>query len=287
MCRISIFLFIFCTASNAIGATLHMGDKLFRLSTHKNTSPALATIIGDQYFYGALYSGPATSDTAHIQYGNEYWLGQNCEPGTYSENGTTECINCGIGHYCTGGIHRATCTYGAISCNNTIHSMDPSENAPLNRFLTLDEVNKFFPVTDFSDWRLLSNCGEHLGATSDDLTSPNILSKACASGTIGPGAYLFVTRYRGGGVSSFTDCVSDTYGGITSAFIAVFNHPVGYASIHGVSIFQHFVDTEHAQYETYTISSSRGWNTNRNETNISNLINLPEESRLLAVYELK
>lgn len=285
--------YILCVTSSANAHTLHIGNSVIELSNVKHTSPGLAVRISDQILYGALYSDTAPQNTLRIKYNNtNYWLGQYCAPGTYAPTGTNTCIPCGIGHYCTGGHARASCTYGAISCNGTNHSTDPTTvatDAPINTFLTLDQVNEFIPTTDFSDWHQVSRCADYLGAAFNDPDSLRGTSHACAHGTIGPGTYLFIARYGPSQyVSEFNDSINGTNAQITNAFIVVFDHPVGYASIHGIDVFQHFVDTEHPEYQDPVISSTPvyGWKKNINATNISNLTDLPNDIKLY-VYELK
>lgn len=278
--------------SSANAHTLHFDTKSFQLDTQKHTSPALATIIGEQKFYGALYPGTAPASTMHLQYGSEYWLGQNCKPGTYSDDGLSACTDCGIEHYCTGGMHRARCKYGAIACPDITHSTDTSENSPINKFLSLNEVYQFVPETDSSAWHQISCCNTQYPAVSpsnsDALNNPD---NACATGTIGPGAYLFMAYYPH---SNKTDCISGAKNTFSNAYIILFDHPVSYASIHGNNVFQHFIDTEHPNYTKWTISSTplSQWGRNENQTNILNIINLinsldDKSNSALCVYELE
>jgi len=279
-------LFFILISCPAFGLSLHYGDASVPLSETKNTSPALAINVADKIYYGALFSDTPASNTLRVQFnGTDYWLGEFCAPGTYAPSGTNTCIACGIGHYCTGGHNRAPCTYGAISCSNTNHASDGTmpDGAPINKFMTLDEVNEFMPITYFSNWGLLSRCYNFGLGTPDELTTGT--SHACAAKTIGPGTYLFIARYNS---TNYIDSINGCNDHFSNAFIAVFDHPVGYISVHGKDIYQHFVDTDHAQYEKYTISTRPigGWNQNINATNIPNLNQMPHTAELY-VYELK
>lgn len=280
-------VFMCGVCSTASAHVLHIGDKTFQLDAIKRTSPALCVGLADGVFYGTLYSGDAPGPTMHVWRGaSEYWLGQNCVAGKYSETGMSACTDCGVGHYCTGGSHRAACTHGAISCSGTGATTDAPmpASAPVNKFMTLDEVNEFMPVTDFSDWRQISCCSVWISsATSAQPETLNNVSNACASGTIGPGTYLFTMYYNASGETGAPS--ANIY---YHAVIAVFDHPVAYASIHGNNIYQHFVDTEHSQYTARTISTRPigSWQVNKNETNITNISDLPEVQNL-CVFELK
>jgi hypothetical protein len=94
-----------------------------------------------------------------------------------------------------------------------------------------------------------------------------------------------VERYR-----SLTDLIDSITGepGLSSAHIAVFDHPVGYKSIHANPNFYTFVDTNNATFTSYTLRFAPGaWDSdNTNNTNVSN-IGSEIESSNLCVYELK
>ncbi len=291
MKRLIVIYFISCT-TNAWAHFLHIDDLSFALNKNKTTRPALAISIDGTTFYGALYTGTAPDKTLHINHGDSYWLGQNCKAGTYSDTGVSQCRNCTIGHYCPGGIAHIACTYGAISCPGTNYSTDPTmpSGAPINQLMTMDEVNKFIPVTDYSDWKEISCCAsQNNNATASNPASLNNAQNACTHGTIGPGTYLFVARYVSASLlTTNTDSVNGNEKSITNASIAIFDHTVSYASIHGNSIYQHFIDTEHTTYTEYTFSTAPvgGWLINQNNTNILNLTEIPAKF-LLCVYELK
>ncbi|MBD5400585.1 hypothetical protein HDR61_02470 [bacterium] len=288
MKRICVICFVLC-ATAARSSELRIGDNVYQLDTQKRTTPALGFYNGEKTVYGALYTGAPPGKTLHVYNGNKYWMGQNCVAGAYSSDGLEICRPCTIGHYCPGGRDKITCTNGAFSCrekNLNVEGVSPN-GAPLNKFMNIDEVNEFMPATDFSEWKEISCCGNKV----DDGTggSANI-SRACAHGTIGPGTYLFVARYS---LTTLTepDSISGINGTNANAFIAVFDHPVGYASIHWNNVLQHFVDTEHAQYEAYTMSTTPlyAWQVNKNETNVSNLTEwgITENSAWMCVFELE
>ncbi len=289
-----MLLMIALYATNANAVALHIGDASIPLSNTKNTSPALAVNVRDKIYYGALFSDSPASKTLRIEYkGTNYWLGEFCAPGTYAPSGTNTCIACGIGHYCTGGHHRQSCTYGAIGCPGTQHALDGAlpDGAPINAFMTLTQVNEFIPVTDADQWKKLSCCSaQHSVATPNNPSELNNIQNACATGTIGPGTYLFSTHYE---LSTWVriDSITGNIGSMSNAVIAVFDHPVSYASIHGDNIYQHFIDTEHPTYTEWDISTAPvgGWTTvNKNDTNISDIINIIGSATYsLCVYELK
>ena len=223
-------------------------------------------------------------------------MGQNCPAGTYSPDGIMPCQNCGIGHYCTGAMTRTPCTYGAISCQGINHASDPAmpAGAPINKLMTLDEVNEFIPTTDATQWRKISCCAspQYTELTPGNPSALNYAKYACATGTIGPGTYLFITHYTNSSWTNSIDSITGNTGSKTSAIIAIFDHPVSYASMHGNSIFQHFIDIEHPTYTKWTFSTAPvngNWNQpDTNETNILNIINLIELGWAnLCVYELK
>ncbi|MDE6477971.1 MAG: hypothetical protein K2L94_01850 [Alphaproteobacteria bacterium] len=279
----------------AYAATLHYGTHTVPLTPLKQTSPALAINFGGATYFGALFDDAAPTDTLRINIGGvKYWLGEFCTPGTYAPADTNTCIACGMGHFCTGGHHRAPCTYGAISCPGINHATDAAlpSGATINKFLTLDDVNRFIPTTDISDWRKISCCVKHFPEASP--SNPDTLNNvqyACATNTIGPGTYLFLTHYNNAKWVDRTDCITQDPGSMSNAVIAVFDHPVSYASIHGYSIFQHFIDIDHPTYTKWTYSTAPtngSWSTaNANETNVTNLASILDVVLTLCVYELK
>lgn len=281
--------------NHGLGAALHYENTSIRLDTVRRTIPALTIGLADGVYYGSLNAGNAPAGALHV--GNQ-WVAQNCAPGTYSVDGLSACTDCGLGHYCTGGMHRAACTYGAIGCpgaNETADGARPA-GAPINTFMNLDDVKKYIPATDISQWRMVSCCREQSpGGVFADWHNPETLNDAraaCANGTLGPGTYLFTTQYSySDGRDTPIDSIAGGVGN-ASAFIAVFDHSVGYRSIHGNSLFQHFVDTNNAAYQSWTISTAPtdgNWFVNKNETNVSNIPDSPLYSSpyMMCVFELK
>jgi len=284
------WLYILLMPLRVYAVSLHYGGGAVELGVQRVTQPALVVNRAGTHLFGAMYTGTAPAGALHISYdGTEYWVGSGCAPGTYSPDGVASCRECGIGHYCTGGMHRKSCTYGAISCRGANHASDPAApaGAPINTLMTGTEVAKYIPPTDISQWGLVSMGDTFIPVAS--IFSPDSVNRpdaACASGTIGPGTYMFLARYP---KENVVDSISGDEG-LSNAFIAVFDHPVSYRSIHGIDIFQHFIDTNHAQYENWTLTtggSVGGWNTvNENNTNISN-IDATGFFIQLSVFELK
>ncbi|MDR1338304.1 MAG: hypothetical protein LBJ73_04745, partial [Rickettsiales bacterium] len=209
-----------------------------------------------------------------------------CVPGTYMPADSNDCSDCGIGHYCTGGIHRAPCTGGAIACPGENHDVDELVvDSLMNRILTFSEVNAYIPATDISQWQKLSGCGTQMPGGEGAV---NNIGAACAYGVIGPGTYMFVQRYPcsiyvpSGTVDPLTgEC------GHANIYLAVFDHAVGYRSVHVSGVYKNLVDVDHAPYQAYTMQIPAGaWTTNTNQTNVSNIIQeVPTTS--LYVFELK
>jgi hypothetical protein len=219
-----------------------------------------------------------------LNYGPAIAAKSCCTAGTYSTSGMNPCENCGIGHYCTGGAQRAACTYGAIACTGTSHTYDaalPSiAQGTVNKVLTKNEVDALIPPTTISQWKRISCCNTQFLGTPSEINTPNY---GCAMGTIGPGTYLFVERYpAGGNIDSITG-----EEGVSSAHIVVFDHSVGYKSMHGYDIFNTFVDTNNATFTSYILGLPQGsWSDNINNANVSN-IGSEIENFNLCVYELK
>lgn len=287
-----IVIVIFTTHANA--HILHIGNTSVPLSKNKNTSPALAVDMDNKIYWGALYTDTAPANTLRIQIDDtNYWLGEYCTPGTYAAAGTNTCIACGIGHYCTGGHARKTCTYGAVSCPGTTHSTDApppdGATAAINNFMSQEQVNQYIPPTDISQWKKIMRRiqGMNPNITWYDSDSINIAEENSAAGIIGPGTYLFVSRYNNFGDKP--DSLESDKTGVSTTKIAVFSKPVGVRAIHGNNIFQFFVDTEHAPYQAYTISSTPigGWMQNQNTANVSNIPSTTPLGWELNIFELK
>jgi hypothetical protein len=210
-----------------------------------------------------------------------------CAPGTYmpAQSADYECVDCGLGHYCSGGRHRAVCTGGAIACNGINHTADATTDANrLNRVLKKDEVVAWIPQTNIGRWGKVSCCGVlKNGKLVVDMTGI-----PCATGTIGPGTYLFVERYGERKNQKEKDPIDGKQNYVSSAHMAVFDHPVGYQSKHGAAIFFTFVDTNNATYknERLRFPNSNSWYANKNDQNIPD-IQLEIKPQDICVYELK
>jgi hypothetical protein len=208
-----------------------------------------------------------------------------CNPGTYLRSYSEACVNCGIGHYCQGGSHRSSCTGGAIACNGVNHTADVlADSSLVNRVLTMSEVEENIPDTDITQWKRLSCCAHGSG----DLSTINTPGTGCAHGSIGPGTYLFVSRYVTA-VGAAVDKLDSLDGSenVSSVYIGIFDHAVGYKTIHANNVFNNFVDTENAEFVSYTIKIPVDpWY--RNE-NVSNISNIPSEvgAYNICVYELR
>ena len=276
---IVLFFTLFFNAA-CYARMLHFGDRSVPLNSTRNTSPALAVSIADEKWYGAMYSSAAPTGALRLRVGaKDYWVGKWCEPGQYLMN-NSECVNCGMGHYCTGGLHRAVCTYGAIGCPEVNFSRNanaqPDGLGNVNKFMTLSAVEKFIPKSDISVWRRVKSCAK----INQNINSSNIddfsVDEMCMGGTIGPGTYLFVARYKGPGISdkpNLIDALDGRSASVSYAYMAVFDQPVGYAGILGNNIVQFFIDTAHEKYVSATTSYAPvgQWNTNTNNTNVTGL----------------
>jgi hypothetical protein len=206
--------------------------------------------------------------------------------------GSVSCESCTIGHYCpVESNDKSVCTYGALACKDTNYAtnavLPDAANGKTNKVLTLDEVNDLIPPTQIAQWRRISCCGSHSG-TSMTWGTVNLPENGCAIGTIGPGTYLFTERY--GDAGPYCSGVTDSTGtviGCTSANIAVFDHKVGYKSMHGEGVYHNFVDTNNETFTSWTLhfpSVAAGMIDNTNQVNISGLADVPIWN--LCVYEL-
>jgi hypothetical protein len=66
-----------------------------------------------------------------LNYGPAIAAKSCCSAGTYSTGGMNPCVNCGIGHFCTGGAQRTACTYGTQACVGTNHTYDVQFICPI------------------------------------------------------------------------------------------------------------------------------------------------------------
>ncbi len=284
------FFMLVMLGVGAHGATLHVGDMVLGLDRERRTNPGLAIKFSDTVWWGVLYPGIAPGTTLYV---GDRWVGQNCSAGTYSPDGLATCIDCGVGHYCTGEMHRKTCTYGALACPGTHHETDGKlpNGAPINTRMKLADVEKYIPPTYIDQWQEITCCYTlHMDADYRWPETVNDVNNACASGVIGPGTYLFVTRYPGGDSSDLINGSDSLSGGPgkSSAYIAVFDHRVEYRSVNGNNIFHHFVDGAHFPYESYTVAFPDYDNIWANEiaVNVSG-IDVTVSPRSLCVFELK
>ena len=274
--KLLAFLLFLVVPFSAHARVLHYGDYSVALTDEKHTTPALHIQIGDELVFGAMFTDTAPENSLRISFNDtNYWVGPWCAAGTYRLPGTRECTPCGIGHYCTGGSHRAACSGGAIACPGVNHGMDATTELA-NKILTADEVNQYMPATDISQWKLLSSCQEMpCSRTFVDYGVLDDISCACARGVIGPGTYLFIGDYVGQS--------------LLSAYIAVFDHPVEYGSFHANGIFYNAIDTEHIPYQTYNVRAAPDhWLYGTNQSNVTGLyVGMGGSNIRLIVYELK
>ncbi|MDR1337757.1 MAG: hypothetical protein LBJ73_01870 [Rickettsiales bacterium] len=212
-----------------------------------------------------------------------------CVPGTYLPPDENDCSDCGIGYYCTGGIHRAPCTGGVIACSGMNHDADEfvSDNL-MNRVLTMDEVNTYVPATDIAQWRQLSCCATQYSESYDIGIGNNLQLvndyKGCATNTIGPGTYLFTVR-TGTFCTGRTDIFNGQANSASNFYIAVFDQPSSYKTFHANNVFWNFVDVGNATFTTWDFHvPTVSYCTSVNQTNVSNLASVPRE---ICVFELK
>ncbi|MDR0741698.1 MAG: hypothetical protein LBF28_02905 [Rickettsiales bacterium] len=242
--------------------------------------------MGGKVYYGALGETSGQSGLNLSYDSRRYVLSEYCAGGTYSANGVSPCVDCGIGYYCTGGNNRKACAGGAIACNGVNHTLDAALPAAaassVDKILTMDEINNFVPATNISQWRRLSCCNRHEGATVN-ISHVNDSAFGCATGTIGPGTYLFITRYIGYGTADSLDGGNNS---VSSVNMMVFDRKVGYKSMHASSVFDNFVDVNNDVFQSYTHKIPGGsWNANQNISNVSDIVS--EVGYNICVYELK
>ena len=284
--------------SNAFALAFHYDNVSVELTTIKHTSPALHILDNGILYYGALFSVndyTVPPNVVHIMQpdGSEYFLAPWCDAGQYPSPETNQCIPCGYGHYCTGGHHRESCTYGAIACNGNNFTYDPpmptGTNGMYNRALTMAEVNQYVPQTDISQYEAVF-AGETSATTSvagvDCGDSPDDPRLAVLDQTIPHGTYVVIHEYWRPGIHSEVSSRSDF---VSSAYIVVFDHDVVYRPIHMCSYFYNFFDTTHVPYESYTLVIPNDYyNTNENITNVNNISGLITEwGTSLYHYKLK
>ena len=275
--RRSFIIFSVLIISNAFAYSLHIGNQTIEFTTVKHTTHALNVLTSNnEHYYGAIYSAPFPPNVLHFKTENneEYFLGPWCVAGTYLPDGVNQCVPCGVGHFCTGGRHRESCTYGAIACNGTNHTFDPpmpsGTDGMYNRALTMSEVNRYIPATDIEQWKALYSgypyrvvylqCAPE---NTPDHSSLSVLDQEITVGT-----YLVAHQHTG------------TSGYVSSAYIVVFDHNVVYRPVAICNYVGNYFDTLHIPYENYNLlipddNTTYPYNrVNENATNIDNLSKL-------------
>lgn len=260
--------------SNAFAYSLHIGNQTIEFTTVKHTTHALNVLTSNnEHYYGAIYSAPFPPQVLHFKtaYNEEYFLGPWCVAGTYLPDNVNQCTPCGVGHFCTGGRHRESCTYGAIACNGTNHTFDPpmpsGTDGMYNRALTMSEVNQYIPATDIEQWKLVYGGNPYYASTCGD--SPNQSNFSGRDQQISYGTYLVMHEYHyGTDISAVTG--SQNY--VSSAYIVVFDHNVMYRPLHICNYFYNFFDTLHIPYQEYDLKLPGSFSTNNeNVTNVNNI----------------
>ena len=296
MRRVISFLSILCVFGPAFAVktrNLHYGEKSEPLFSDRKSTPALIVQIEEVLHYGYLTPGVVSGKLIiEKSPGERYSLTvpPSCAPGTYSEDSYIPCQPCGIGHYCTGGSHRAACTWGACGCTGTDHASDnmsPSGcSGILNREMTLAEVEQWIPVTDMSQWQKLSDCSSYSQSDCSISTLPGYqeLYPGCAAGTIGPGTYLFILRVS---ACPGVDVLSG-HSGVSSVRMIIFDHPVSYKSLHVCNSISNWVDLNNIEFTSHSfVVPLGGYCSNNNYTNLTGLPGSASAVMRMYVYELK
>lgn len=266
---------------------MHIGNSTVPLTATRKTSPTLAVRINNTISYGALFSDDAPSGTMRFNVdGAVYWLGEYCAPGQYIPAGQFRCADCGMGHYCMGGRHRAVCSGGAIACPGTQATADASAPGLVNRLLTAQEIADNIPATDLSQWQMISCCSGPTHGWTDlykDLSGVNTY-QGCAGGKLEPGTYLFAVR-PDGFCAGNTDPISGSESSAFSTNILIADHDISYKSIHDMNVYYHFVDIDGPEFTGWDIKvPAESYCSTTIRTNITGLENVP---RSLCVYKLK
>jgi hypothetical protein len=216
-----------------------------------------------------------------------------CAGGTWLDGDS--CADCGMGHYCIGGGERAVCTYGAAACPGADNSADlpmpPGENVPVNKALTLDEVNRLIPPTDISSWRLvLYNSSGCQLVDGNCYWNDAVNGAGGCTGTLSPGTYLFAVRYREG---NHTDWIDDLER-VTWAYdykMAVIDRSVGYKIARSCNLGNDiFLDEKHAEFQSWTSRPVHYFNCTKTSCSLPfNVSNLAAATADFGVYvfELK
>ena len=268
-------------STSAYGIALHYGTYQTELTTTKHTTPSLNAIYNGIHYYGALFTNAPPKNTLHLFSNNTaYWLGPWCDAGTYATGGN-QCTQCGIGHYCPGGIERNSCTYGIIGCPNTNHQSDSempigTENI-YNRILTMSEVETYLPPTTLDDWEEIyfgMPQKYNLGDPEQCSRSPNDPLASDTDIILNPGTYLVIHRFWEPNSPYFSS--SDAFYGepyaSATAYIIIFDHKVSYRDIGYCSHVGNYFDINNTPFNAYTLQIPQSYYaTNENVTNIENL----------------
>lgn len=286
-----LFLLTFgggCTG--CFGATLHIGNAQVPLSDTRHTSPSLAIGMNGVTYLGALYSDNAPAGTLRLNVGGvQYWLGEYCAPGTYLPSESGVCTECGLGHYCAGGQHRAACSGGIIGCPGTRASADVAAPTFINRELTVDEIWANVPATDLSQWRQISCCAtsysSYFSTLQNDLSAVNYV-QGCANGVLGTGTYLFTERTWNFCTPSTIDPFTGNVGEAYTAHLMIFEHPVSYKTIHASNYYYQWLDVDGPDFTEWDLHVPSGFYCAADvRANISGLENVPRG--VMCVYELQ
>lgn len=290
-----IFTIIFCLCTTSILAeALHFGNYSIDVTTVKHTTPSLNIMnkFGQMFYIAAYDTTPVPKNTLRIEYsGKEYFLGPWCDAGQYPSPDTNICVPCGYGYYCTGGNHREPCTYGIIACNRTNNTYNPSmptgtENM-YNRALTMDEVNQYVPITDFSNWKLKHGTGYNESIPCNESVNSSIFQehdKEITSGT-----YLVMHHHCDNDTKKI-GAISGRIGCVSTAYIVIFDHNVIYRPVAICNNIGNYFDTSHIPYVAYDLRLPDNTNhifpyasVNENVTNVNNI----NTSGHVVLYELK
>ncbi len=269
------FIIILFLSTSAYGVAIHYDKYQTDLTTTKHTTPSLNTIYNGVHYYGALFTNPPPKNTLHfLSNDTTYWLGPWCDAGTYATGGN-QCTQCGIGHYCPGGIERNSCTYGIIGCPNTNHQSDSemptgTENI-YNRILTMSEVETYLPPTTLDDWEKIY-LGLRYDSTKPCDMSPNDPHASEINFILTPGTYLVLHRRYGDATSVSSDAICGIPYVAATAYIIIFDHNVSYRPIGACNQIFNYFDTNNTPFKEYTLRiPDRFHITNENITNINNL----------------
>ena len=277
-----IIVFLCMFVSNAFALAFHYDNVSVELTTTKHTSPALHILNNGVVYYGALFSVndyTVPPNVVHIMQpdGREYFLGPWCNAGQYPSPETNQCIPCGYGHYCTGGHHRDSCTYGIIACNTTNNTYDPpmptGTSGMYNRALTMAEVNQYVPQTDISQWEKVyaGNPADiiYLNCNESNLNDARL---SVLNHEVEHGTYIVAHEYMSSG---HTSAVTGRENDVSSAYIVVFDHAVSYRPTHICRYFYNYFDTLHTTWQEADLQIPTNYmNSNENLTNINNVLHI-------------